>query len=644
MLMPPPAEIMNELADEFLEWKTPPGVQLSVLEFVSRYANERTDWPLVKDLLCDASMLAEAKASSKSIEPDVSDAFRRYVIQDRKFRGNSQATRIDLRSGLDSVGMPVQEKNALYLETQTDTFFIMPPNSLQMMAWLRLFRRAVDDMKSGSSRSLKLTGNLTVHQPSGMRLCRCSITTGAGRPLELECEEIDSKVSFKLNLSTLKAITVAFDFRVTPQYEFVVEIVCGKLNSVEEKLDPTEPHRQFSSLALEASDDAPIADADVIIPQNSRSSIASFYTVGSDSQNMDDAAAAAGTGGEEAGHLSPSKSHDFGSYIEGDEAAKKPSGWRPGMILNMGVNAGIDGAGFVVGKVVKTTKTIAKVTKHAALQTVAGTTHVVTGAVDVAVDVATGVGNTGVKVVKNTAKGVVATAETGVNLATGKAEASEVLKSVAQGAKDAVVNVGATVGQTGKNLAHGKIIDDVKTWIGFTSTTSREIFTTPLRGTKPLWNESCVVPLTPREIEEAMSSHHQGISLFLFQGHGEEERHRSAAFLPYSKLLTPSNSSLLFESPTADRNNDVSSSAAQAMFPKSRLGESELTEHIVEMSGTAITFEITIISASNLSEPPAEPTDGHGKVFSGLLGSSNKGSRSPRVNILFVMIEKYIYF
>lgn len=149
-----------------------------------------------------------------------------------------------------------------------------------------------------------------------------------------------------------------------------------------------------------------------------------------------------------------------------------------------------------------------------------------------AVGIVKGVGSTGVKVVKGTVKGVVATAETTVDLATGKDSAGRVVNLVARGAKDGVT----TFTNKSLDIAQGKFGEEIKSRIIMRSPMSRDLKTYPVVGTKPFWNECCTISVDEEELKACLENDSLGISLFLVQGEDDDEV-TSSTFVPIRSLL-----------------------------------------------------------------------------------------------------------
>ena len=599
-LVPIPAQLMEVLFEEYNIYKSSPEVQRVLLNHFKMRLTERVPWPLVKDLLCDARSLSNHSKDS-GINYDMSDAFHNsFIIRDRVYRGQDQATRIDLlRPGNDSVAFPIQERNSMYLETQTDTYFTQAPNIIQCYNWVRALRRAVEDIKSGTNRSARLSGNLSIYRPDGLKECKCSLTGAAGQPLELVCEEkSEGGETFKLNLSTLRAVTLGHELRFICPYELVVNIVSANFNS--DKLTSSETHRPFSEHILDTS-----FERDVFSKDESESNVSvddmpslknkvpinDFYEVSSDTSPelaVED----------EESHLNihvvkQVTSNDFGTSLE-ETAKKEGSGWYAGKFLGKSV----DGAGYLLAKTVKTTKTAGKFLKSGVVQTAAGATHVISGAANVVNVVA----STGVNV-------VVGTAETTMDIATGKANASSIIENAAS-------KTGAAITGVGRSLVTG-INHELETRIVITSPHSSEMSTQPLGSTRPFWNESCIIGMTDNDLNEALSSNGHGISLFLFQDKGDEIRervpfnHLAASFIPTKELLLPHTDS----SPAANVQSDTlnfptTTLVAHTMFPRKSMCESIVRDKLVEFGAHRIVIHVTIISAQNLSPTPPNSTSG----------------------------------
>lgn len=605
------ATISYELAD----YKLSMPVKEALMTAPYTQNRARLDWAFLKDMLCDVTLL-----SSTSDTP-ARDATRRYVIRHKdSHKSFSQSTRIDLRRNSYTKTFPIQDKHVMLLETATEIHYVVAPNLLHQWAWLRAFERALD----GTATQVRINGTLGIRVGGAVKDCKCFFTSLTSEVSnvhrEIVCEDLNDSTIRRLDVSTLRAVSLAYDYASIKRYELVVEVVAGKLKpSSRVRLVPSLQHRKFHSNALNSSPD-PVS---AVGPSDRSNSIAhreevGFYYV----EDGDNNGEKIGDDGAVAGESSPTA-----SMIEDNTHTGKKKKWYPGKMLFRGGKAA---AGAVINTVGHTVSTTANVVSTVAVGAGAGVVHVAEGAVGIV----RGVGSTGVKVVKGTVKGVVATAETTIDLATGKESAGRVVNVVARSAKDGVTSVA----NKSLDIAQGKLKQEVKSRLVVRSPFARDMKTYPVVGTTPFWNETYTVNMSEEELMDCLENESLGLSMYLVQGE-DDDMTTSSSFVPIRSLLvTPEQRQSML------RNVLPASAILPSVLPNGRCGETMLIQKEIPLGAPYVpsllqvptaqycqSLEFTVIGASHLSYPTERP-ESHSSVSGDTCGGRSPSPRGSDEN------------
>lgn len=548
---------ISSLSFEFADYRLSMPLHKALMTAPSTQTKTRMDWSFLKDMLCDVAML-----SSNSSEL-ARDALRRYVIHHKDYKKSfAQATRIDLLRNKASKTFPIQDKYVLLIETDAEIHYLVAPNRFQQWAWVRAFERALD----GTAAQVRVNGTLRVRVGDAFKDCKCffsSLTSHVSNVhREIVCEDLSDSTIIRLDISTIRAVSLSYDYAFVKKFELVVEVVAGKLKtSSRAKLDESLPHREFNAgglnnIPVSLPSATPTAAVEARSCSMTRRQEVDFYFV---------------DGGEENGH-------EGSQAADGTEASpdsliiddythmNKKKKWYPGKMLFRGGKAA---ASAVLNTVGNTATTTVNVVSSVVVGAGAGVVHVAEGAVGVV----KGVGKTGVSIVKGTVKGVVATAETTIDLATGKDSAGRVVNVVGRNIKDSA----SSVANKSLDIAQGRLKQEVKSRIIVRSPYARELQTYPMVGTHPFWNEKYTFTMDQDELTQCLEDESLGLAMYLIQGK-EEGTLTSSTFIPIRSLLVSPAQRLGLM-----RNTLSLSTVLPTVFPNGRSGETQLLQKEINL-------------------------------------------------------------
>ena len=428
--------------------------------------------------------------------------------------------------------------------------------------------------------------------------------------LDIICESGSDGDVLSLDVSTMRAVHISYDYSYVKKYELVVEVVAGKLlRRRNAELEDSVPPRTFHSSLLHANKVGGAEESKSMTA--GRADTTGFYYVDDGSDNNKDP-----SGDDLSDHLiSPA------IMVDDNTHTGKKKKWYPGKLLFRGGKAAAGAVINTMGHTVSTTKNVVStVAVGAGASVVHGmetTTcinlwqcftciYVVFIVGEGMVEVVKGVGSTGVKVIKGTVKGVVATAETTVDLATGKESAERIANLVAVGAKDGAISLT----NKSRDIARGKLISECKSSIIVRSPLTRDIQTDAIVGATPFWNDIYTLPVDKPDLKSCIEDDSLGLSMFLMQGK-DDDCVTDSTYVPIRHLLfSPEQIESMKKGEIQPRD------LLQQLLPRGRCGETPLRQIEVPFgspylesvlnaptASTCIALDFTVLGANNLTFP-----------------------------------------
>jgi hypothetical protein len=173
--------------------------------------------------------------------------------------------------------------------------------------------------------------------------CLTSDVTGVQR--DIVCEDSSGGPTLRLDVSTMHAVSVSYDYTPNKKYEMVVEVVGGKLRRTEKaRLEDSLPYRKFRAIDLNNCSGEVTARKTSIAHRQE----VDFYYVGDDKPEGADVPPPAPADGDDPASL----------MIEDNTHMGRKKRWYPGKMLFRGGKAAAGTIINTVGHTVSATKNV----------------------------------------------------------------------------------------------------------------------------------------------------------------------------------------------------------------------------------------------------------------------------------------------